>query len=246
MNGPAHGTWEPSPATRRGEDALVVGNGRHGALVYGDPRDDRVIVTHHTLVRPDHRPIDAEPPQWIQSSHPGFRTRVRADDVTAGPGARRAVDLATGVVTATAGERTSRVLVSRADDVLVQYVTEPGPRVRVELDHRLDGAPPGLTAARGIATAHGETVLTLRVGCPGASHGYTGVTLVVADSGRTTLTDRGIRVDGAGRLLLLTRLRRHDGPYDPAGATAALRALTGEDGPAAAYTRLLDRHTALR
>ncbi|WP_282692605.1 glycoside hydrolase N-terminal domain-containing protein [Streptomyces sp. CC208A] len=237
--GPVHGTWEPAPAARS-EDAFPTGNGRHGALVYGDPVDDRVIVTHHTFVRPHHRPGDTEPARPA-----GLLTRVRAETPGGGPMTGRAVDFTTGVVTATAGDRTSRVFVSRADDVLVQYVTEPGPRVRVELDHRLDGGPAGLAAGRGIATAHGETLLTLRADRPGSPFGHTALTLVVADTGRTTLTDRGIRAEGAGRLLLLTRVRRHDGPYDPGGETAALRALAGEDGPAAAYARLLDRHTGL-
>ncbi|MFF8413137.1 glycosyl hydrolase family 95 catalytic domain-containing protein [Streptomyces omiyaensis] len=271
---PVHGTWEPAPATRW-EDAFLTGNGRHGALVYGDPVDDRVIVTHHTLVRPHHRPGDTDPPRladrlgalqdallsgdlaaaetftdgrplrWIQSFHPGFLTRVRDETPEHAPGARREVDFTTGVVTSTAGDRVSRVLASRADDLLVQYVTGPGARVRVELDHRLDGVPPGLAVGRGVATAHGETLLTLRAGYPGSTLGYTGVTLVVADTGRTALTDRGVRVEGAGRLLLLTRVRRHDGPLDPAGEAAALRALAGEDGPAAAYRRLLGRHAEL-
>ncbi|MFK3731904.1 glycosyl hydrolase family 95 catalytic domain-containing protein [Streptomyces sp. NPDC088090] len=273
-SGPAHGTWEAGPAARW-EDAFLAGNGRHGALVYGDPVDDRVIVTHHTLVRPHHAPGDADPPRLadrlpalqdallsgapaaaeaftdgrplrrIQSFHPAFLTRVRDEAPDGGRAARRAADFATGVLTATAGPRTSRVLVSRADDVLVQYVTGPGPRVHVELDHRLDGVPPGLATGRGITTAHGETLLTLRAGHPGSTLGYTGVTLVVTDAGRTALTDRGIRVEGAGGLLLLTRVRRHDGPYDPAEETAALRALAGEEGPAAAYARLLARHAAL-
>ncbi|MFE5795181.1 glycoside hydrolase N-terminal domain-containing protein [Streptomyces sp. NPDC056503] len=275
MTGPVHGTWEPAPATRW-EDAFLTGNGRHGALVYGDPVDDRVIVTHHTLVRPHHAPGDTDPPRladrlpalqdallsgdltaaetftdgrplrWIQPFHPGFLTRVRDETpVGAAPAVRRAADFTTGVVTATAGNRVSRVFASRADDVLVQYVTEPGPRVRVELDHRLDGVPPGLATGRGVTTSHGETLLTLRARYPGSTLGYTGVTLVVADTGRTTLTDRGIRVEAAGGLLLLTRVHRHDGPYDPAEEAAALRALAGDDDPAAGYARLLGRHTAL-
>ncbi|MBH5134918.1 glycoside hydrolase N-terminal domain-containing protein, partial [Streptomyces sp. HB-N217] len=52
---PVHGTWEPVPAGRW-EDAFLTGNGHHGALVHGDPDADRVIVTHHTLVRPDGDP----------------------------------------------------------------------------------------------------------------------------------------------------------------------------------------------
>ncbi|WP_443051920.1 glycoside hydrolase N-terminal domain-containing protein [Streptomyces sp. NBC_00250] len=62
-----HGTWEPAPATRW-EDAFLAGNGRHGALVLGDPEDDRVIVTHHTLVRPNNAPADTLVEALVQST----------------------------------------------------------------------------------------------------------------------------------------------------------------------------------
>ncbi|MCX5400972.1 glycoside hydrolase N-terminal domain-containing protein [Streptomyces sp. NBC_00102] len=99
------GTWEPRPAARW-EDAFLSGNGHHGAMVYGDPVDDRVIVDHHTLVRPNGSehlaaPELAEelgaiqnallagdteaaerfgagrPLVWVQPFHPAFQTRVR-------------------------------------------------------------------------------------------------------------------------------------------------------------------------
>ncbi|MDX3770736.1 MULTISPECIES: glycosyl hydrolase family 95 catalytic domain-containing protein [unclassified Streptomyces] len=99
------GTWEPHPAARW-EDAFLGGNGRHGAMVYGDPADDRVVVNHHTLVRPngsEHAgpPLLADrlehlqdallagdttaaeqfgaehPLLWVQPFHPAFQTRVR-------------------------------------------------------------------------------------------------------------------------------------------------------------------------
>ncbi|WP_037666579.1 glycoside hydrolase N-terminal domain-containing protein, partial [Streptomyces afghaniensis] len=57
---PVHGTWEPHPAARW-EDGFLSGNGHHGALVSGDPNDERVVATHHTLVRPNGR--DPRPPQ---------------------------------------------------------------------------------------------------------------------------------------------------------------------------------------
>ncbi|MDF6046369.1 glycoside hydrolase family 95 protein [Streptomyces sp. JH14] len=90
----------------RWEDAFLGGNGRHGAMVYGDPVDDRVIVNHHTLVRPNGSE-HARPPEladglkqlqdallagdtaaaerfgadhpllWVQPFHPAFQTRVR-------------------------------------------------------------------------------------------------------------------------------------------------------------------------
>lgn len=46
----AHGTWKPHPAARW-ETAFLSGNGRHGALVFGDPHAERVVGRHHTLVR---------------------------------------------------------------------------------------------------------------------------------------------------------------------------------------------------
>ncbi|WP_318209309.1 glycosyl hydrolase family 95 catalytic domain-containing protein [Streptomyces sp. SJL17-1] len=270
-----HGTWEPAPAARW-EDAFLAGNGRHGALVFGDPEDDRVIVTHHTLVRPNNSPADTAPPElaaalpalqdallagdttaaerftdgrplrWVQPFHPGFRTRVRRrTSGTPALPAHRAVDFTTGVVTGECGERRSEVFVSRADDVLVQYVTTPGPVVDIDLDHRLSGVPAELGAGRGVATARRETVLTLRARYPDSPLGYTGITLLLTDTGRTTVTAGGIRVEGAGRLLLLTRVRRHEGDLDTAREADDLRALATGDDLAALRARLLARHTAL-
>ena len=44
-------SYDTAPATSW-EDAYPVGNGRHGALVHGDPWDETVIVNHHHLVWP--------------------------------------------------------------------------------------------------------------------------------------------------------------------------------------------------
>ncbi|MER5308580.1 glycoside hydrolase N-terminal domain-containing protein [Streptomyces sp. NPDC002773] len=272
-----HGTWEPAPASRW-EDAFLAGNGRHGALVLGDPEDDRVIVTHHTLVRPNNPPAATAPPRlaaalptlqdallagdptaaegftdgrplrWVRPFHPGFLTRVRRAPGTPALPVRRSVDFTTGVVSCVCGERRGEVFVSRADDVLVQYVTAPGPVVEIELDHRLPGVPADLGAGRGVATARGETVLTLRARYPDSPLGYTGLTLLLIDTGRTTVTAGGVRVEGAGRLLLLTRVRAHAGDLDTARETEALRALTGGGAPvdpASLYARLLARHSAL-
>jgi alpha-L-fucosidase 2 len=35
------------------QDAFLAGNGRHGAMVFGDTRDETVVITHHQLVRPN-------------------------------------------------------------------------------------------------------------------------------------------------------------------------------------------------
>ncbi|MEU6888511.1 glycoside hydrolase N-terminal domain-containing protein [Streptomyces viridosporus] len=276
---PVHGTWEPRPAARW-EDGFLSGNGHHGALVFGDPDDDRVVVTHHTLVRPnggsgEHRlpprladglpglqdrllsgdPAAAEdftdgrPLQWVQPFHPAFQVRLRGQDGErdapdgdrGGPDRyRRAVDFATGVTEATRAGRTSRVFVSRADDVIVQHVTAPAPALDVSLDHRLPGAPAALGIGHGAVLTPEGALLSLRVRYPGSDLAYTGVTLVAVTGGTTKLTPAGARVEGARSVLLLTRVRRHTGEADVAAEGRALRDLLDEGRDA--YDDLLARH----
>lgn len=264
----AHGTWEPLPATRW-EDGFLSGNGRHGALVFGDPNDERVVVTHHTLVRPNGgesaRPprlagrlaslqdkllagelhaaedfTDGRDLQWVQPFHPAFRIRLRRTPAEQPRHYRRAVDFTTGVTETVCADRRGRVFVSRADDVIVQQVTAPN--VDIALDHRLPGAPTRLAVGDGaVLTAEGA-LLTLRVRYPDSDTGYTGLTLVVVTGGRTTLTPPWLRVTGAESVLLLTRVLRHTGELDTAPHARELHRLVpeGEDP----YTALLDRHTA--
>ncbi|MER5979089.1 glycoside hydrolase N-terminal domain-containing protein [Streptomyces sp. NPDC001857] len=275
--GPVHGTWEPRPAVRW-EDGFLSGNGHHGALVFGDPDDDRVVVTHHTLVRPngaEHaRPpelaarladvqdrllagdltaaedfTDGRPLQWVQPFHPGFQTRLRRPPTAPEdrPRYRRAVDFATGEVTTADGDRTSRVFVSRADDVIVQQVTGGRLTLDVSLDHRLPGVPADLRVAHGAERTPEGAALTLHARYPGSDRSYTGVALLAVTGGRTLPAGSGVRVEDAESVLLLTRVGRHTGQPDVTEETRALRALLA-DGPHGAllsYGGLLDRHTRL-
>ncbi|MFE1800893.1 glycoside hydrolase N-terminal domain-containing protein [Streptomyces sp. NPDC059517] len=266
-----HGTWEPAPAGRW-EDAFLSGNGRHGTLVFGDPNDDRVIVTHHTLVRPnggEHaRPpelaaelpalqdrllagdltaaeefTDGRPLQWVQPFHPAFQVRLRRPPCDGERDYRRTVDFTTGVAASSCAGWRSRVFVSRADDVIVQYVTSPGAALDITLDHRLPGAPDGLGVSDGAVLTPEGAVLTLSARYPGSDLAYTGVTLAVVTGGRTTLTAPGMRVAGAGSVLLLTRVERHTGELDTVARTQELRALLPHGGEP--YDGLLRRHLRL-
>ncbi|WP_392674028.1 glycoside hydrolase N-terminal domain-containing protein [Streptomyces sp. LN785] len=264
------GTWEPRPA-ERWEDAFLSGNGRHGAMVYGDPVDDRVIVNHHALVRPNgsehtRPPLLADglgslqdallagditaaeefgagdPLVWVQPFHPAFQTRIRrAPAPDARPGGvtryRRTVDFTTGEIGASHEDWRSRVFVSRADDVVVQYVTRFGLTADLTLDHALPGAPPNLAISRSTVLTSDGARLALHVGYPDSELGYTGVTAVRADGGTVTVSGEGIRIAGARSLLLLTRVRRHAGGPDLAGDWAAL--------PRADFDALLARHQPL-
>ncbi|PPS87708.1 glycosyl hydrolase family 95 catalytic domain-containing protein [Streptomyces sp. MH60] len=276
MSGPpVHGTWEPEPAARW-EDAFLSGNGHHGALVFGDPNADRVIVTHHTLVRPDgddahRRPpalaaglpalqdrllagdataaedfTDGRPLRRVRPFHPAFQLRLdRPQDTgaldTHAP-YRRAVDFTTGVTTVTHGAWTSRVFVSRADDVIVQRVTAPRLTLDLSLDPRLPGAPAQLGIGHGTVLTPEGALLTLRARYPGSDLAYTGVTLVAVTGGTTRLVPPGVLVEDATEVLLLTRVHRHTGELDTVAETRALRALLDGAPPAASYDDLLARH----
>ncbi|QKW02933.1 glycoside hydrolase N-terminal domain-containing protein [Streptomyces sp. NA02536] len=271
---PVHGTWEPRPAARW-EDAFLTGNGHHGALVSGDPHDDRTVVTHHTLVRPgegddghrlpprlaDRLPLlqdrllsgdreaaegftDGRPLRWVRAFHPAFQVRLRRPDgVPAPEGYRRTLDFTTGVAQAAGAGWTSRVFVSRADDVIVQHVTGPGLTLDVSLDHRLPGAPTGLGVGHGAVLTPEGALLSLRARYPGSDLACTGVTLVAVTGGRTALAPPGVHIEGARSVLLLTRVRRHTGEADVVAEGRALRELLGEDPPS--YDGLLDRHLPL-
>ncbi|MFA3876791.1 glycoside hydrolase N-terminal domain-containing protein [Streptomyces sp. MMCC 100] len=270
---PVHGTWEPEPAARW-EDAFLSGNGHHGALVYGDPDADRVIVTHHTLVRPHgddghRRPpalaaelpalqdrliagdttaaegfTDGRPLQWVRPFHPAFQLRLNRPtcDVTHAAPYRRAVDFATGETTATRADWTSRVFVSRADDVIVQHVTAPHLTLDLSLDPRLPGAPAGLGIGHGTVLTPEGALLTLRARYPGSDLAYTGVTLVAVTGGTTKLVPPGVLVEGATEVLLLTRVHRHTGELDTVTESRDLRDLLHGAPHAASYDDLLARH----
>ncbi|MFH9298460.1 glycosyl hydrolase family 95 catalytic domain-containing protein [Streptomyces sp. NPDC017520] len=258
------GTWEPRPATRW-EDAFLSGNGRHGAMVYGDPADDQVIVNHHLLVRPngseDLRPPeladrlprlqhallsgdttaaedfgDGRPLVWVQPFHPAFRTWVRRGRGLheAVAGYRRDVDFTSGEVTASYEAWSSSVFVSRADDVIVQHITDPGLTADVVLDHSLPGAPARLAVGRSAVLTPDGAHLALRVGYPGSGLGYTGVTVARVDGGRVSVAGEGIRIEGARSLTLTTRVVRGAGRPDLGELWAAL--------PREDYATLLERH----
>ncbi|MFG3409465.1 glycoside hydrolase N-terminal domain-containing protein [Streptomyces sp. NPDC048142] len=267
IDGPVHGTWEPHPAARW-EDGFLSGNGHHGALVFGDPNAERVVVTHHTLVRPGGNDAHRQPPR-LAAGLPALQDRLLAGDRTAGEGFtdgrphqwarpfhpafrislvrpagdsddyRRDVDFTTGVVRASCAGRTSRVFVSRTDDVIVQQVTGPGLTLDISLDHRLPGVPTALAVGHGAVVAPEGALLSLRAPYPEGDRAFTGVTLVVVTGGTTSLAPSRAHIEDARSVLLLTRVRRHTGELDVTAAGRALRDLPMD------YDELLDRHAAL-
>ncbi|MEV5879616.1 glycoside hydrolase N-terminal domain-containing protein [Streptomyces sp. NPDC052101] len=267
LTGPTHGTWEPQPAARW-EDGFLSGNGRHGALVFGAPDAERVVVTHHTLVAPggdgaNRRPprlaaelpalqdrllagdltaaesfTDDRPCQWVRPFHPAFQILLHRPSGEEHD-YRRSVDFATGIVRTECADWTSEVFVSRADDVIVQHVTAPGRTLGISLDHRLPGAPAGLAVGHGAVLTPEGALLSLRARYPEGDRAFTGVTLVAVTGGTTALAPPGAQIEGARSALLLTRVLRHTGELDVTAEGRALRDLPLD------YDELLDRHAAL-
>ena len=135
MSGP--GIWAAARAAAWA-DAFLAGNGRRGALVFGQPRDKTVIVTQHRLVRPNG--TAGQPPPRLagrlaevralllagesaaaldrlcagwpehppQPFHPAFAVRLALPGLGPVTGYRRAVDFADGLVSAGGPGRTGR------------------------------------------------------------------------------------------------------------------------------------------
>ena len=136
--------------------------------------------------------------QWVQPFHPAFQVRLHGGSpVGEARDYRRSVDFTSGVVEAECAGWRSRVFVSRADDVIVQYVTgDTGLTLDIDLDHRLPGAPPGWASARAWCSPP-------RAPCSPCAPGTRQATRVHRrDAGRahgrrTTLVPPGVRVEGA-------------------------------------------------
>ncbi|MEU1178670.1 glycoside hydrolase N-terminal domain-containing protein [Streptomyces sp. NPDC005820] len=153
---------------------------------------------------------------WTQPFHPGHVLHLDAQAVE-GPvrGYRRVTDFTTGEVSVTwsDGERdwARRAFVSRTDAVAVVEITGPRLALSIRLSGELPGRPSEVTLSTS-AHAAGDAEASLAiVGVyppgPGAA-GFAGVSRVVISGGRITVEGDVARVEGAARVVVLTRMDR--------------------------------------
>ncbi|MET7694075.1 glycoside hydrolase N-terminal domain-containing protein [Streptomyces sp. NPDC005483] len=182
---------------------------------------------------------------WTQSFHPGHMLHLDTQ-AEAGPVVeyRRVTDFATGEVRVTWSEgeqeRQRRAFVSRTDAVAAVEITGPRLDLVVRLSGELSGRPSEVTLSTSAeVTGDGEVCLAV-VGTyppgPGAAE-FAGVTRVAVTGGRVTAEGDAARVEGATRVVLLTRMDRSSSPVDVKALSAALLALPAE------YDKLLARHS---
>ncbi|MEV7889308.1 glycosyl hydrolase family 95 catalytic domain-containing protein [Streptomyces sp. NPDC002817] len=194
--------------------------------------------------RAQHEFSDGRAMAWTQPFHPGHVLHM---DAVAGEGPveryRRVTDFTTGEVRVTwsDGDRewARRAFVSRTDAVAAVEITGP----RIDLAIRLSGELPGRPAEVTFTTsaeagADGEASLTA-VGMyppgPGAA-GFVGATRAVVTGGQVVADGDTVRVEGATRVVLLTRMDRSV----PLPRVNALHA--GLTELPADYDELLSRH----
>ena len=184
---------------------------------------------------------------WTQPFHPGhilhIDTASTNDQVR---DYRRVTDFTTGEVRVSwsDGEHDylRRAFVSRPDAVAVVEITGPELALALRLSGEVPGRPPQVTfAAEAHPAGSGQAWLTV-VGAyppgPGAA-GFIGVTRLVSFGGQVTVDGAVAHVQGATRVVLLTRMNRRE----TAARTQALR--DSLSGLSADYDWLLGRHAAV-
>ena len=127
---PERGVYDTSAATSW-TDGFVTGNGEYGAVVYGTPAEERVLLNHHRFVLPNgthatQPPLIADrlaPVQdkalagdyagassafaaawtlrWTQTFHPGYELRLSSPAMSTADNYARITDFRTGEVTHT-------------------------------------------------------------------------------------------------------------------------------------------------
>ncbi|WP_425246365.1 glycosyl hydrolase family 95 catalytic domain-containing protein [Streptomyces sp. NEAU-NA10] len=153
---------------------------------------------------------------WTQPFHPGHVLHLDGPaDESPLHDYRRVTDFTTGEVRVTwsDGERdwARRAFVSRTDAVAVVEITGPRLALSIRLSGELPGRPSEVTLSASAHTAgDGEASLAI-VGVypPGAgAAGFAGVSRVVISGGRITVEGDVAHVEGAARVVVLTRMDR--------------------------------------
>ncbi|MEW2401811.1 glycoside hydrolase N-terminal domain-containing protein [Streptomyces sp. NPDC046862] len=181
---------------------------------------------------------------WTQSFHPGHVLHIDTGGAE-GPVERyrRVTDFATGEVRVTWSDEkrewARRAFVSRTDAVAVVEITGLRLDLVIRLSGELPGRPPEVIFSTSAETTQDGEACLAAVGAyppgPGAA-GFVGVTRVVVTGGRVCAEGDTARVEGASRVLLLTRMDRSA----PLPRTDVLHAGLAE--LPADYDKLLGRH----
>lgn len=190
--------------------------------------------------------------RWTQTFHPAYELRIEALEAAGARDYRRATDFRTGEVSSSwsdrHGVRTRRAFASRADRIVVhELAAAEGQPLDLTLRAHvmLEGVPDDMHFAVRCSTAGADGYLHVQAAYPEGlgAYGYGGVTHLIAQGPEADVRADGasLKVTGASRVLLLTRLERYERVHDQQADDL--------DGQLAAfppdYAGLLARHTEL-
>lgn len=221
---PALVLWYQQPATNWESQALPIGNGRIGGMVFGDAANERVQLNEKTLWQGGPTTFGAY--QTLGDLH------IAVPDTTGVSGYRRQLDIENAVasVSYTAGGKSFRrdFFVSYPAEVMVVRLTSSAAAGAISADFRLqDGHAQASTSSGNRITIAG-TLMTLA---------YEAQLLVQNEGGRVTSSGGVVSVRGADAVTLLLAA---DTSYDPDPASARYT----RDGPRARVTARIERAAA--
>ena len=226
---------------------LPNGSGRMSPPAVADQLEHvRDLILDGEREQAQHAFSDGRRMEWTQPFHPGHVLHL--DAASAGPvhGYRRSTDFTTGEVTVTwsDGDRdwVRRAFVSRADAVAVVEISGPGIDLTIRLSGDLPGRPAEVTVTTSARpTGPGEASLAVLGTYPAGlgAAGFLGVTRLVTADGEVTVQGDVAVVQGATRVLLLTRMHRSETTPNAETLHGTLAELPAN------YDWLLARHAAI-
>ncbi|WP_318348560.1 glycosyl hydrolase family 95 catalytic domain-containing protein [Aquipluma nitroreducens] len=156
---------------------------------------------------------------WVgggeQDKHPGFEMLISTPEDGEIRNYSRICNYRTGEIvvkwTDNRGDWERKSFVSRADDVIVQYLTPPkGKTVTCSIQL---GTDPGMHFPSGMTFTNASDVdnLNMRVNYPSGTNGagYEGVVRVIVSGGKKSLINNTLKVSDANSIILMTRTKKY-------------------------------------
>lgn len=188
---------------------------------------------------------------WTQPFHPGYEMLLTIPANGSTSNYSRTTNFETGEVLVqwndNLGSWTRSSFVSRADNVVVQYLPAPTNgklNVSLQLNGALSGAPSSMVYSNRVYTdSVGHTFLNLRVQYDSSSSdpGYEGVTWVILNGGSQSISGTTLNISNANSLLLLTQTDRYATATQWNNNSLQNTLVTLPTS----YATLLNRHTAI-
>lgn len=191
--------------------------------------------------------------QWTDPYHPALVMEIDQPTNKNYTDYKRSINFETGelkvVWNAQNTQHSRRSFVSRADNVIVQLIENDKSKVDCSLTLKMQGAKENEWATRqefpigyeDPEIFYSEDWLTFRVNYVLNNRGYEVLTKIIAPQGNTKTLDGTVKISGADRVLLISRIV----PIDDYAQSALSQTKKELEIITPAYQQLLDKHAAI-